>query len=516
MATVYQATDTRLHVERAVKILSPELARSAKLMERFEREARVMAKLEHPNIVPVHDVGRDGATVYLVMSLFQAGSLDDHLLNVGPLPPHDAVKATHGVVLALKAAHASGIIHRDVKAQNVLIDSHGNPRLCDFGIAHVSTDRRLTGTGAQLGTWAFMAPEQRAGQSIDERVDVYAVGAMLLMLVTGEIPNDLHATDAHDGQFKGVPDALRAVIVRATRFHPRDRHDGATELLADLDTLLATLPDTPPMRLGRTLAVDNRTPTNDTLVGWDQDHTSAHDSISHELVTQQPAPDSPPTLAGREDLQRLTTTSGWMARGMGALVIGFLTLTLLVIGGSFAGWAAWSSMADSTATASESEGPDLSIAEPEPGLPTPEPIAIPTPDTRPEPAAQPRPQPVVEPQPIAQPQPTEQVLATPSPDPAPTDTPPIVLEQPPEPQPQVDVPVALPGYGVTITSIPWSTVTIDGTSKGTTLWTDELPSGQYTVRLQAADYPDLIRVVTVADGPLAFCWDFSEQAVCAR
>ncbi|MFT6146282.1 MAG: serine/threonine-protein kinase [Myxococcota bacterium] len=129
MASVYQATDTRLHVERAVQFLSSDLAHSSKLMERFEREARVMAQLEHPNVVPVHDVGRDGSIVFLVMSLLQAGSLHDQLLRNGAFPSSDVVQATPVVVQALHASDARGIIHRDVKPQNVLIDAHGTPPL---------------------------------------------------------------------------------------------------------------------------------------------------------------------------------------------------------------------------------------------------------------------------------------------------------------------------------------------------------------------------------------------------
>jgi serine/threonine-protein kinase len=512
MASVYRATDTRLHVERAVKILAPEMARSAKIMERFDREARVMAQLEHPNVVPVHDVGRDGDIVYLVMSLFHDGSLDDQLEEHGALPPRDAVQATLGVVHALKAAHRKGVIHRDVKPQNVLIDPHGHPRLCDFGIAHVSTDPSLTGTGAQLGTWAFMAPEQRAGQPIDGRIDVYAVGAMLFMLVTNEVPNELHAAEAHDGQFGGVPDALRALIVRATRFRPADRHPDMEALQADLEQLLTALPYTKPIRLGSTPKPLQREHTNQTLVGWDGDPPPTEGPFADGSLTKE-SPHGQATAW----VDSQTTSSGWVARGVGVAAVGSVFLTVMAVVVAIAGWAVWSNTSGQASTVDETQIPaapaPLPAADPltpaaDPS-PTPQPSVPPIQDAEPQPVVSP--QPVAQPQPVPQPQPelAAPVLAEPVPMAE-------VVEQPAEPEPRMDVAEPLPGYGVTITSIPWSTVTLDGTAKGTTLWTDELPSGPYTVRLQAAGYPDLVRVVTVADGPLAFCWDFSERAVCAR
>jgi len=465
--------------------------------------------------VPVHDIGREGKTVYLVMSLLHGGSLADHIEDHGPMPARDAASATLGVVRALEAAHAQGVIHRDVKPQNVLIDAHGQPRLSDFGIAHVQSERTLTNTGAQMGTWAFMAPEQRAGQRIDVRADIYAVGATLLNLLTGQLPHELHQPEAHAEQFAGLPTALTDIIAKATRFRAQDRYESMKALRETVERTLAELPYTPPRRLAYTPVPASQTTTNETLVGWDEGDTQASsgDTQASPPDTVASSPRPPVPLSPAQPAAEAAVPGAEPAVpskrpvGVAAGVLASVTLLGLLIGiGGLAAWRVWPEGPSTSSAAATESAPDAPTST----VPSEDAPAADGTD-RPPVAAEPRPQPApLRSVPVTQPaQPASSsaapVQAPPAADaPEPTD----VVEAQPEPQ--------LPRYPVTITSIPWSTVTIDGQPQGTTQWTDELASGRYTVRLWAAGHPELIRVLTVADGPLAFCWDFSAQAVCPR
>ena len=160
MATVYRAWDERLQVTRAVKILSPQLYRNTTIRHRFETEARTMARLYHTHIVGVHDVGVDGERVYIVMELVAGGSLMDHVSANGPMPVKMATEALLSLMHALKAAHASGVVHRDIKPHNIMVDHNGVLKVGDFGIAHVADENMsMTKTGSVMGTWGYMAPE---------------------------------------------------------------------------------------------------------------------------------------------------------------------------------------------------------------------------------------------------------------------------------------------------------------------------------------------------------------------
>ncbi|MEQ1572087.1 MAG: serine/threonine-protein kinase, partial [Myxococcota bacterium] len=245
MASVWRAHDRRLGVERAVKLMRPQLT-SASARTRFDREARLMARLEHPHVVPVHDVGSDGDVWYMVMSLLRSGSVAGHVDAFGPLAPRQACQVVQSVLDALQAAHAAGIVHRDVKPQNVLIDDRGEVRLADFGIAR-STDRSMTHTGAVLGTFAFMPPEQRVNsKDADARSDLYAVGALLVAVLLGELPQDLFHPAALAAQAERIPAPLRPFVERCTRFTPAERYDDAAAALAALRAAAEALPPDPP------------------------------------------------------------------------------------------------------------------------------------------------------------------------------------------------------------------------------------------------------------------------------
>jgi len=245
MGRVFRARDERLGRAVAVKVLRPESAANPDFRARFAREARTLARLEHPGIVAVHDFGTtpDGDG-YLVMQLVPGGSIADKL----PLPIADALAIAGDVCGALAYAHSRGIVHRDIKPENVLIGDDGRARLSDFGIARLvdppatPEDGPLTRPSLVLGTPGYMAPEARAGARPDPRMDVYAVGALLRHMLTGRHPDGAAAGAAGPD---GVPPAIAAVIARATAVDPARRTADAATLGAELAALAAQFKATP-------------------------------------------------------------------------------------------------------------------------------------------------------------------------------------------------------------------------------------------------------------------------------
>ncbi|MBM4393055.1 MAG: serine/threonine protein kinase, partial [Deltaproteobacteria bacterium] len=233
MASVYEVVDEVLRVPRAIKVMSPALAKVEKLRVRFLTEARTMARLRHPHIVSVYDVALDGDRPFIVMDLLSGGSLIDQL-EASPtgLPPAAACRYIIGMLRGLQCAHAAGVIHRDIKPHNVLLAADGTPQLTDFGIAHnEGASHNLTRTSAIMGTLAYMPPEQRASaKRADARADLYASGASLFVLLTGEEPFDLYATEFHDRLFKAIPRELADVIKRACRYKPDERYASADDM----------------------------------------------------------------------------------------------------------------------------------------------------------------------------------------------------------------------------------------------------------------------------------------------
>ena len=227
MGTVWRARHRGLDRIVAVKYLSEALAGRPGMAERFVREARVMARLQHPRIVAVYDVGEDEGLPYLVMECVPGRSLATLL----PLSPERAVDVAIGVCEALEAAHAHGVVHRDIKPENILVDDAGDVKVADFGIARVLGEAGLTRTGGLVGTPAYMSPEALTGAPPDVRMDVYAVGAMLYQCVTGVIPA---------GAFAPLAPALDRVVRRAMA--PADRrYPSAAALRHDLVALRALL-----------------------------------------------------------------------------------------------------------------------------------------------------------------------------------------------------------------------------------------------------------------------------------
>lgn len=237
MATVYRAHDRRLGVDRAIKVLAPGYASKPTVRARFEAEARTMAVLDHPNIVRVYDVGSDDETAWIVMELIDGPSLLGRIKQrvVGV---NEALQITESILNALTVAHAHGVVHRDIKPHNVLISKDGTVRITDFGIARSggNTEDSFTKTGTVMGTWAFMAPEQRVNaKGVDHTADIYGMGATLFAMATGDTPMDLFASDLDPDMLTKVPVDLVPLIRRATRYQREERFPNAQAMLEAVD-----------------------------------------------------------------------------------------------------------------------------------------------------------------------------------------------------------------------------------------------------------------------------------------
>ncbi|MGV9283224.1 Stk1 family PASTA domain-containing Ser/Thr kinase [Streptomyces sp. NPDC003730] len=243
MATVYRAVDTRLDRVLALKVMHPTLATDATFVERFIREAKSVARLDHPNVVQVFDQGAEGAYVYLAMEYIAGCTLRDVLRERGALRPRAALDILEPVLAALGAAHRAGFVHRDMKPENVLIGDDGRVKVADFGLVR-AVDTVTSTTGSVLGTVSYLAPEQIENGTADPRVDVYACGVVLYEMLTGAKPHDgdspavvlyKHLHEDVPPPSAAVPEMayeLDELVAAATARNPEIRPHDAVALLA--------------------------------------------------------------------------------------------------------------------------------------------------------------------------------------------------------------------------------------------------------------------------------------------
>jgi hypothetical protein len=339
---VYQARDQALDCCVALKLLVPPPASARLARERLRREVQAVRGLAHPNIVGVHDFLEDGAWSFVVMDLVEGPDLGVRLRDRGPLALDEAARIGAEIADALATAHRSGILHRDVKPQNILLDRSGPARLTDFGAARLEGQATMTQTGALVGTLAYLAPEVMAGGRADARADIYALGMTLYFALTGQLPHRASPHLPPDPEADGyapravradlLPEWLDAVVARATRAEPARRFPSAGSLAEALrgqqgDALepavraaaldfcllcgstaaagLSRCPDCGGIPAGRT----------DTLVFVDRSHTLQGWSAASEALASMAAtvPHPPAVAAAARGARALVRTAGGTA-----------------------------------------------------------------------------------------------------------------------------------------------------------------------------------------------------------
>jgi eukaryotic-like serine/threonine-protein kinase len=254
MSSVYRGLDTRLDRPVAIKIMDPRFAADQQFVNRFEREARSAAKIHHPNVVAVHDQGLDGDHVFLVMELVDGGTLRDLLLERGALGVPLALTIMEPVLGALAAAHRAGLVHRDVKPENVLISTNGTVKVADFGLVRAIASVGTTSSSVILGTVAYLSPEQVTTGTATARGDVYSAGIVLYEMLTGTPPyvgdNALSIAYRHvnddvptptAGLAIGIPPAVDDLVLRSTRRDPAARPLDGGAFLLDLERVRSTV-----------------------------------------------------------------------------------------------------------------------------------------------------------------------------------------------------------------------------------------------------------------------------------
>src|SRR5215217_8585115 len=261
MADVYLAEDEELGRRVAIKILNERHANDEQFVERFRREAKNAAGLSHPNIVSIYDRGEAEGTYYIAMEYLDGRSLKELILSRGPAPPRIAIEYVRQILAALRFAHRHGVVHRDIKPHNIMVDAEGRLTVTDFGIARAEQagSSQMTEAGSIIGTAQYLSPEQARGAPVDQTSDLYSVGIVLYELLTGTVPfngdTPVEIAMKHLSQTPQPPSAKRhdvppdldKVVLRALAKDPADRYRSAEEMDADLDRVgrgLGVAPET--------------------------------------------------------------------------------------------------------------------------------------------------------------------------------------------------------------------------------------------------------------------------------
>lgn len=252
MATVYRCVDTRLGREVAAKVMHEQYVHDPVFAERFRREARAMAQLSHPNLVNVYDFSSEGDAIFLIMELITGGTLRELLDERGPMPAHAAAAVMRGMLTGLSVAHRKGLIHRDIKPDNVLIDMDHRVKLADFGLVRAAADATHS-TDQIVGTVSYLSPEQVDGSPMTQASDVYAAGIVFFELLTGRTPFSGETPIAHayarlrenvpppSAWMLGVPMLFDELVATATARHPEERFRDAAEFLGALEDVADAL-----------------------------------------------------------------------------------------------------------------------------------------------------------------------------------------------------------------------------------------------------------------------------------
>jgi serine/threonine protein kinase len=327
MGTVYRVLDRQVSEEMALKILRPEIASSASIVERFKNELKLARRIGHKNVCRSYDLHEDAGVYFITMEYIAGEDLKTRIRREGRLSARNAVALARQVAEGLAEAHRLGVIHRDLKPQNIMIDVQGTVRIMDFGIARQLSGPDLTAAGMLVGTPHYMAPEQAAGESIDQRTDIYALGVILYEMVTGEPPFEgatgldvamKHRTEParHPREHNAeVLEELDRLILKCLAKKKADRYQNAKELLAELNRIeegpAAGAPGIQP-RITPTLSAGERECISSIAVLPFKDMSSQHDQ---EYLCEGLAEDLINALAQVKGLKVAARTSAFSFKG---------------------------------------------------------------------------------------------------------------------------------------------------------------------------------------------------------
>jgi serine/threonine-protein kinase len=305
MSTVYRGLDIRLDRPVALKVMDSRYAQDQQFLTRFQREARAVARLKDPGLVSVYDQGFDAHHPFLVMELVEGGTLRELLHERGPMPPHAVAAVLAPVLSGLAVAHRAGLVHRDVKPENVLISDDGEVKIADFGLVRAIAEAKITSTSVILGTAAYLSPEQVGTGDASPRSDVYGVGVLAYELLTGDTPfkGDNALSVAYQRMdndvpppsmaIAGVPAQFDELVLCATARNPADRYADAQDMGAELEAIVEEL-GLPPFRVP--------TPRNSAQhASAAAQHASAHSERTTEATAQPPRQHTREFTRGPED-----------------------------------------------------------------------------------------------------------------------------------------------------------------------------------------------------------------------
>jgi beta-lactam-binding protein with PASTA domain/predicted Ser/Thr protein kinase len=345
MANVYLAHDQELGRRVAIKILDDRHAADEQFVERFRREAQNAAGLSHPSIVSIYDRGEAEGTYYIAMEYVEGRTLKELLVARGPSPLGIAIDYTRQILSALRFAHRNGIVHRDIKPHNVIVDGEGRVKVMDFGIARAGTASQMTEAGSIIGTAQYLSPEQARGAPVDQTSDLYSTGIVLYELLTGTVPftgeTPVEIAMKHLSQVPPPPSSHRPevprdldyVVLRALAKDPADRYHSAEDMDSDLE------------RIGRGIGVSAETAEAATSV------------LSRTDVGEAATTIGPPAATGT------TYTPGryyeYDEPPRRSSLVPWLLALLLVIAALVGGWFAWQALQDQLAATEPVAVPDV-------------------------------------------------------------------------------------------------------------------------------------------------------------
>ncbi len=323
MADVFQAEDIELGRKVAVKVLHTQFAQDENFIARFKREAQSAARLTHPNIVSIYDVGQEDGTYFIVMEYVAGTTLKQIIQRDAPLPTDKIIHIATQIGNAMEFAHTHEIIHRDIKPQNVIITESGEIKVTDFGIARLGSSSTMTRTGAILGTAHYISPEQAQGGIVGPTSDIYSLGVVMYEMATGELPfrgeNPVAVALKHINDtalppksvFNGIPDSLEAIIMKAMSKNPQDRYASAKEMNEDLQRAL----DGQPIKIMATSPVTSKEPND----------------VSQTMISSQPLQQNGPRKKKKWVTPVIIIGLFLLGLSSGALAYYFLTPKTIVV-----------------------------------------------------------------------------------------------------------------------------------------------------------------------------------------